>query len=528
MPALILPSRRLWAGVPPGPARPDPQWRAEHLWTVAGSAGMRDAVGGAHLSSLGQASRSSGRLGLSVLCNGSATTESGAWGADGAVSLVGYSECTLFALVEFTSLADATERGALRIDNGTGGHIALDVFPSTGKVRPLIATTSATGWATTNDVTPGFSTRSPTLILARWKSGTKIETSARAIGRPPGWLTGSGTPAGTITVNASTISTMRAHVGGMAGGAYPFPGHVYAAGILPYRITDGAACLLACDPLRLFKRRARRSFFFLGSGGSLPASASGAAQAGGSAGLSAQVALSGVGVALAGGTAGITAAVPLSAAGFSVVSAAANPSATVTLSAAGLAQAAAAAGISASVLLQASGAAQASGNATLAAHLSMLASGAAQAAGSATATLTGAGQIAAAGSAHADGAAALVVSVSLTAAGASSASGAATLTGGSAGAVSASGAAQATGIGTVQVAVSLTASGFVQAMGAGAFAVQIPLAAIGSATATGSATLHDLAAVALVKDKRFAVGRRRNFAVTRRRVFAVSGRSYAH
>lgn len=286
---------------------------------------------------------------------------------------------------------------------------------------------------------------------------------------------------------------------------------------------------LSANPWQIFRARRRAIYVDMGAGGgSLPASASGGAQAGGSAAPSVQVALAGVGVALAGGTAGITAAVPLSAAGFSVVSAAANPSATVTLSAAGLAQAAAAAGISASVLLQASGAAQASGNATLAAHLSMLASGAAQAAGSATATLTGAGQIAAAGSAHADGAAALVVSVSLTAAGTSSASGAATLTGGSAGAVSASGAAQATGIGTVQVAVSLTASGFVQAMGAGAFAVQIPLAAIGSATATGSATLHDLAAVALVKDKRFAVGRRRNFAVTRRRVFAVSGRSYAH
>lgn len=531
MPALILPSRRLWAGVPPGPARPDPRWRATHLWTVAGAAGMRDAVGRAHLGSLNQAVRGVGRYGPAIVGTGSTTTESGAWGADGSVSLVGASEVTLFAVVEFSALTQVNECGILRIDNATAGHIALDVYPSTGKVRPLIATTSATGWAVTNDVTATFTARTPMLIVSRWRAGTQIEASALPIGQPPVWLTGSGTPAGTITVqSASSITLMRPHVAGMSanGLGYPFPGRVYLAGILPYRITDAAACLLACDPWLLFKRRARRSFFSLGSGGALPASASGGAQAGGSAAPSVQVALSGVGVALAGGTAGITAAVPLSAAGFSVVSAAANPSATVTLSAAGLAQAAAAAGISASVLLQASGAAQASGNATLAAHLSMLASGAAQAAGSATATLTGAGQIAAAGSAHADGAAALVVSVSLTAAGASSASGAATLTGGSAGAVSASGAAQATGIGTVQVAVSLTASGFVQAMGAGAFAVQIPLAAIGSATATGSATLHDLAAVALVKDKRFAVGRRRNFAVTRRRVFAVSGRSYAH
>lgn len=270
-------------------------------------------------------------------------------------------------------------------------------------------------------------------------------------------------------------------------------------------VPDAAALDLTANPeklWRMFRSPLRR--LFLSGGGALSGAASGGAQAGGAANASVQVALAGVGVAVAGGSAQAQVAVPLSAAAIAQAGGGATATATVTLSAAGLAQAAGAAGLDVAAVLAAAGSAQAGGSATL--------SGGAP------------GALSAAGAAQAGGAAVLTVTVTLAAAGGAQAGGSATISGGSPGALSASGGAQAGGVGTLVATVQLTAAGLAQALGAGQLAVQVPLAAFAAAVAGGSATLVDLAAIALLKDHRWSVAGNRVWRVRRARKLSV-GRS---
>lgn len=227
------------------------------------------------------------------------------------------------------------------------------------------------------------------------------------------------------------------------------------------------------NPLQILLPDMRGLFVPVSAGGSALAAA-GAASAGGSASIAAQVALAAVGVATASGSAGLSTAIPLSAVGFAVSGGAANAVATVTISAAGLAQAAGSAGLSAAVLLQGAGAAQAAGNAALAAQLNALASGAAQASGTANLSGGAPGSLSAADGAVASGTAVLSVTVGLTASGSGEASGIASLSGGAAGQVAAVGGAQAGGSAVLRATVSLTAAGFVQAMGAGYLTLSLP------------------------------------------------------
>lgn len=208
------------------------------------------------------------------------------------------------------------------------------------------------------------------------------------------------------------------------------------------------------------------------SSGTSGIAASGAAQAGGSAAASAQVALAAIGVVTAGGQATAGVSVPLAAAGLAVAGGQAAAVATITVAAAGLAQAAGQAGLAAGVLTAASGAAQAAGNAALAAQLAALASGGAAGGGSATLSGGAPGSIAANGGAQASGSAVLAISFALAALGGAEAAGAAPLT----------------------ATVQISAAGFVQAMGAGSLVVNLPLTAFAAAQAGGSAGLTQIAA----------------------------------
>ena len=252
-------------------------------------------------------------------------------------------------------------------------------------------------------------------------------------------------------------------------------------------------------------------------GSTLNAAADGSSQATATANLAAEVALAAVGISTASAAAAVSASIPLSATGLSVSSGTANPTATVTISAAGLAQAAGQAGLSASVLLAAAGAAATSGNATLAAQLSALASGAAQASGSASLTGGAPGALAASGQAVASGTAVLSVTVNLQSAGSAQATGTATGNADAPGSISASGTAQATGTALPSVTATITAAGFIQAMGQGQLTIQVNLAALGAATASGSANLTQ-PGTGLTSDAKFMIiGAPRNFAITQRK-----------
>lgn len=236
-------------------------------------------------------------------------------------------------------------------------------------------------------------------------------------------------------------------------------------------IPSAAARALSDDPIGILFSEPSLPILVPSSASALSGSATGGATSGGSANLSAQVALAGVGVATAGGSAVGSVAVPLSATGLSVAGGSAAMTATVSISASGLAQAAGTAGLSAAVLLAGAGAAQASGNATLAAQLSAMASGAAQAGGSANLSGGAQGAISASGGAVSGGSAVLNVTVQIAATGGAVAGGSANLSGGPQGAIAASGVAVAGGSGTLSVTVALTAAGFAQAMGAGVLTV---------------------------------------------------------
>lgn len=382
------------------------------------------------------------------------------------------------------------------------------------------------------------------LVTIQASNGSAITSASPA--DAPTWLAGktrsvaacidAGVPkisvdGGAVGIGAALSGGLVAANWGMAAGGYwGNPSYNPQVRIALAVVIDGWAAqpdelrALSANPWGIFRPRRRAVWVDLGAGGgSLPASASGGAVAGGSATAAIQVALAGVGVALAGGSASAGAAVPLSSTGISQSGGGATATATVTISAAGLAQAAGAAGLSAAVLIQAAGAAQAAGNATLAAHLNAMAAGAAQAGGSASLSGGAPGSLSADGAASAAGAAILSIAVSLVASGSAQAGGSANIDGSAPGSLTAVGGAAASGAGTLVATVQLTAAGFVQAMGSGVFVVQVPISALGSATAAGSANLTDLAAVALVKDPRLAVRRQRNFVVA-----VVSRRRHAH
>lgn len=254
------------------------------------------------------------------------------------------------------------------------------------------------------------------------------------------------------------------------------------------QLPDELAGSISANPWQIFAP-AKRVLFAPVSAGSSALAAAGAAQAGGSANLAAQVVLAAVGIAAASGSAGLSVAIPLSAVGFAVSSGTANAVATVTIAAAGFAQAAGSAGLSAALLLQGAGAAQAAGNAALAAQLNALASGAAQAAGSANLSGGAAGALNAAGQAQASGSAVLNVTVTLNATGGSQASGSANLSGGAPGQIAAGGGAQAGGSAQVVATVAISAAGYAQAMASGQLSIQIPLTAFGGAISAGSGVL---------------------------------------
>lgn len=213
-------------------------------------------------------------------------------------------------------------------------------------------------------------------------------------------------------------------------------------------LSDAEIKALSDNPWQIFAP-IRRHIYVPATSGVLNAAADGAAQAGGSANISTQVALAAVGLSSASGSAGLSTAIPLSAAGFAVSGGTANAVATVRISAAGLAQAA--------------GSANLSGGA--------------------------AGALNAAGQAQASGSAVLNVTVTLNATGSSQASGSASLNGGAPGQIAAVGGAQAGGAAQIKATVAITAAGYAQAMASGQLSIQIPLTAFGGAIAVGSAHL---------------------------------------
>ena len=374
----------------------------------------------------------------------SATASKGVFGEVGDIQYSGAAELAIFVMCQIDSLGSSTEAPILRATDGPGGTgIALELYPSTKRIRCLVATSGTTGWSGSYDETDSAITDGvPWIFAVAYRSGNRRVFSG-PLGGPLRKFTR------TNITGALSANNGAPYYGGAeynTGATLYFPGHIGASAVWTRALKDSEIAALSQNPWQLFRAPSLPIFFADAGGGSAhDLAASSGAQSSGGASPSADVALAGVAVALASGSAGISVDVALSATGLAVsagsaaleggavtdlagdgsavADGSAGLSATVSITAAGLAQAAASAGLSADVLLAGAAAATASGNAELSATLNALAAGAAAAGGSGTLEGGSLGDLAAPGAAIATGAAGLAVTVSLSADGIASASG---------------------------------------------------------------------------------------------------------
>lgn len=223
--------------------------------------------------------------------------------------------------------------------------------------------------------------------------------------------------------------------------------------------------------------------------GRVDLAAAGAAQASGTAALLKGVSLASAGLAVASGSVAMSHGVPLAATGVAVAQAGAMLALAVTLDAQGVAQAAGAAGLSLAKPLAAAGAAQAGGTATLDTLVSvdLAAAGSAQSSGSAVLSMSI--QLSSGAVAQASASAQAEVSRQLSASGSASASASAGLQVGVDVQMAASALARSSGGATIIVDIPLSASALSDAVSTGSLTVSIPLSAEAVAQAFSGASL---------------------------------------
>lgn len=220
-----------------------------HLWMPCGlGKGMLDIAGGFHALDQNYASNA---VGKDLICS-QGTGQTGLWGEIGTCTASGFgndwatwnsavvADHTVFALVEFDSLSSSSEFSVLRIDAANGNYmLALDVFPSTKTVRPLVATYPTSGWTVNNDKTHAeIVVNTPLIVAYRYTSGSPIESMVAPIGGAMTWTKTSTNVAGGIRQN--NTNSLYAHIGGFGnnGGATSFPGKIYTVGMVPYAIPN--------------------------------------------------------------------------------------------------------------------------------------------------------------------------------------------------------------------------------------------------------------------------------------------------
>lgn len=234
-----------------------------HLWVPLGlQAGMFDIAGGWHAFNLAHQSPAIGQQG--PCGRGDAST--GQWGELGAYTSPGFGAdwCsnsatnvwghTVFGLVELETLVPSAEFSILRVDEQDGNYmLALDVFPNTKTVRPLIKTSTTNGWSTSNDkIHNEIVINTPLIVAYRYTDGSPIESVVCPIGGKPVWTKTSTTVSGGVLCQLANTGTnaLYAHIGGLgsAGAASSFPGKIYMAGMVPYPMSDEQFAAIVRNP----------------------------------------------------------------------------------------------------------------------------------------------------------------------------------------------------------------------------------------------------------------------------------------
>ena len=131
--------------------------------------------------------------------------------------------------------------------------LALDVFPSTKTVRPLIKTSATNGWSTSNDkVHNEIVINTPLIVAYRYTDGSPIESVVCPIGGKPVWTKTSTVVSGGVLCQLANTgaNALYAHIGGLgsAGSSSSFPGKITYASMVPYPMSDHLFAELCKNP----------------------------------------------------------------------------------------------------------------------------------------------------------------------------------------------------------------------------------------------------------------------------------------
>lgn len=240
-----------------GPGR----FGAAGLW-VPEPGGCFEAVHGQHALNQGGGSTSIeyGKCGLAVRGTGSDAyvgdtgyyTTAGAGNSERA--LANKPSMAVVAIVEFLSLASSNEMSIIRCDASGDNFYALDVYPSTKTVRPLLVTDGATGWTVGNDVVHNeIVVNVPLVFIMRYFAGSPIEVSVGPIGGNVNFTKTATNVSGLTKSSSGSYNTLKTHIGGLwYGTAYSFPGRIYGVGVFPRYITNGEARVIQNNPWSIF------------------------------------------------------------------------------------------------------------------------------------------------------------------------------------------------------------------------------------------------------------------------------------
>lgn len=249
--SVVIPQRLVWTEQPQWPVHPNRELipTLSHLWIPCGSPrGFIDIAGGWDALNIIMADPAVGRCGVCVQGTG-ASSQYGERGAYTAADF-GKDWCsdvssvvtnhTVFGLVEFDLLSGSAEYSVLRVDVSTGNYmLALDVFPNTKTVRPLVKTSGTNGWNVANDMVHNeIVVNTPLIIAYRYRSGSPIASLVCPIGGKGVWTSTASAVSGGVVQLAASGNI--AHIGGFGNFdiASSFPGKIYMAGMVPYAMSD--------------------------------------------------------------------------------------------------------------------------------------------------------------------------------------------------------------------------------------------------------------------------------------------------
>lgn len=161
---------------------------------------------------------------------------------------------TIYAVLEFAmfSAGSSMEYSIGRAAGEAGKGMALDIFPNTKTIRPLIATSSISGWTASNDTSDARLTDGvPWVVGFTWANGAFLKVFSGPIGGEAKIIVCPITPTGSFVPTVSPDM----YIGGMQyaetsvgkGGI-----DLYSLRVLRSTLSDTAIVALVTNPFQVF------------------------------------------------------------------------------------------------------------------------------------------------------------------------------------------------------------------------------------------------------------------------------------